>query len=249
MPEKPKIDFKDLEVVILCGGRGLRLSPITDEIPKPMVYVKQQPMLKHILDFFHRFGIHRFYLCLGYKGYMIKDYFSGKSLPYRITFDEAGEDASMLQRVMSVKKKLGGDRFVLAYGDALADIDLPALLKFHSQNHSLLTMSAMRLHSAFGILKVDPDGLAFDFKEKPLLEDWVNIGFMVVEKSILRSIPSGWSIIDLYQSLARQGRLFAFRYRGTHLTFNTREEKSDTEAKIDGFYTVLNNTLEQKNEE
>ena len=101
-----------MEVVILCGGRGLRLSPITDEVPKPMVYIKEQPMLKHILEFFHRFGFQRFHLCLGYKGYMIRDYFSGKILPYRISFDEAGEDASMLQRVVSVKEKVRGDRFV-----------------------------------------------------------------------------------------------------------------------------------------
>ncbi len=88
-----KNSVSDIEVVILCGGRGVRLQPLTDEIPKPLVYLNEQPMLKHILDIFNYWGFEKFYLCLGYKGFMIEDYFSGKKLPYQIKYDSAGEDA------------------------------------------------------------------------------------------------------------------------------------------------------------
>ncbi|EKD93860.1 MAG: nucleotidyl transferase [uncultured bacterium] len=239
--------MEKVEVAILCGGRGGRLMPLTDELPKPMVYLKQQPMLKHILDIFSNWGFRKFFLCVGYKGFMIRDYFTGKSLPYDIEFDDLGENATMLERVQSIAKRITGPRFLLGYGDALADINLGALLKYHQERNSLLTMSAMRIRSPFGILKTRPDGQAYSFEEKPILRDWVNIGFMVLEKSIFVEIPEEWTIVDLYQSLVAQGRLFVYKHSGKHLTVNTKDDKLESEEQLDGFYTVLNQLVEEKN--
>ncbi len=234
---------RNTQVVILCGGRGVRLQPITDEIPKPLVYLRDQPMIKHILDIFAVWGFNRFCLCLGYRGFMIRDYFEGKNLPYLIEYDDAGEDASMLKRVLNARRILTGDRFILSFGDAIADVNLHDLLEFHERSDSLLTMTVRRLHSSFGILKFNDRGQVSSFREKPLLDEWMNIGFMVVEKSVLDLVDEAESIVDLYDKVIAMGRFWAFRHEGEHLTVNTKEEKIDTEARLEGFYTILSGTM------
>jgi len=238
---------REIDVVILCGGRGVRLQPLTDEIPKPLVYLREQPMLKHILDIFHSWGFIRFLLCLGYRGFMIRDYFEGKQLPYSVDFDDAGADAGMIERVRHVRGRVKGRRFILTFGDAIADVNLHRLIAQHREKQSLMTMTIKQLESSFGIVKIDPNDRITDFQEKPILEEWINIGFMVMEQELFETVADPPTMVDLYKNAIASGRFHAFRHMGEHLTVNTKEERQDTESKLHGFYTVFGNTLEENN--
>ena len=192
-----------MKVLILAGGLGTRISEYTEKIPKPMVQISDLPILLHIMDIFSHYGHNDFYIALGYKGEVIKNYFKNFSLlnkdfkvnlengeveflkgnnlnkrKWNVTLVDTGLNSLTGRRVKLMQPYLENETFFLTYGDGVSDIDLEKLLKFHNDNKKTLTITAVRPQARFGELEIK-DGLVIDFKEKPQLhQGWINGGFL-----------------------------------------------------------------------
>ena len=198
-----------MQIVILCGGRGTRLSEETDIRPKPMVEIGGRPILWHIMKLYSHHGFHEFILCLGYRGDVIRDYFLNyfarnsdarvhlaedrveylasfhDEKQWVVTLAETGDATPTGGRVRRVAKYLKGPRFMLTYGDGLSNIDVRALAAFHERQGRLATVTGVRPTTRFGELQVDGDRVS-SFREKPQLgEGWVNGGYFVLERRVL----------------------------------------------------------------
>ena len=196
-----------MKVILLAGGFGTRLAEYTDVIPKPMVPIGGKPILWHIMNSYAHFGHNDFYVALGYKATVVKEYFlnyralnadfsvnlgSGIVTPHQIdsvdwsvTLVNTGEATMTGGRVKRLQSFIGNETCMLTYGDGLADIDMDALLEFHRSHGKMVTVSAVRPTARFGELEIDGDSVR-SFKEKPQLhEGWINGGFFVLNKKIV----------------------------------------------------------------
>lgn len=224
------------KILILCGGKGTRLRPITEEIPKPMVHLKGKPIIEHILYLLSRQGFSEFVIAIGYKGEIIKDYFNRIDNGYKIEFRDAG-DCSMMERILDAKDILG-DTFLVVYGDTIADVNLKDLLEFHKLNSAGVTITTYKMQSHFGIVESSDDGRVIEFKEKPILDHWINIGFMVFDKVALEQFRKGCNLIEFFNALIKKGKLYEYRHNGKHITVNTEKEKQESEKEVIDFYTT-----------
>ncbi len=235
MPERNK----DIPVVILCGGFGTRLSEHTSVIPKPMVEIGGRPMLWHIMKYYSHFGFHEFILALGYKGDYIKRYFmdfyclcqdltvtleDGKVSthdyhcvePWKVHLVDTGMESLTGERLKRLAPVINNRRFMMTYGDGVADINLDELLSRHEEMKGLVTITAVQPPARFGALQIAGDQVV-GFKEKTTLkESWINGGFFVIEPKALDYIHGNvmWEH-DPLETLAREGKLSAYR----HYTF------------------------------
>jgi glucose-1-phosphate cytidylyltransferase len=225
-----------MKVVILAGGLGTRLSEETDVRPKPMVEIGGRPVLWHIMKHYARHGFAEFMVALGYKGEFIKRFFVdyttlsgsmtvslGEGVVERLDEDrddwtvhliETGQATNTGGRVGRLGPYLGGERFMLTYGDGVGNIDIPRLLAFHEEHGKLATVTAVRPPSRFGGLAFGEDG-AVQFTEKPQMgEGWINGGFMVLEPQVLDYIEGDDTSFeaDTLERLAEEGQLRAYRH-------------------------------------
>lgn len=195
------------KVVILCGGQGTRLREETEYKPKPMVKIGEKPILWHIMQSYSNYNLNDFVLCLGYKGKKIKEYFcnyeemnndltvnigSGKKeffssneslLDWNITLADTGLNSMTGSRIKRIEKYIDDDYFLLTYGDAVSDINIDELIKFHKKTGKIATLTGIKPPSKYGLLEVDGDRVK-TFNEKPTLDGYVSGGFFVFEKSI-----------------------------------------------------------------
>ncbi|HLD60200.1 MAG TPA: sugar phosphate nucleotidyltransferase [Candidatus Bilamarchaeaceae archaeon] len=195
-------------VVILCGGEGTRLKEETEYKPKPMVSIGGLPILWHIMKTYSHYGFDNFILCLGYKGYSIKNFFlshqmmhndftimlkdHSNNLKYHgkeeedwtVTFAETGLKAQTGARIKRIEKYVDSDNFLATYGDGLSDVNLDSLYTFHKKQNTIATLTAVHPSSKFGMVKPGKNGLIQEFVEKPVLEDYVGGGFFSFKKDI-----------------------------------------------------------------
>jgi glucose-1-phosphate cytidylyltransferase len=225
-----------MKVVLLAGGLGTRLSEETVVKPKPMVEIGGKPILWHIMKSYSHWGFNDFVICLGYKGYMIKEFFanylthqsdltidlrantsqihSNKAEPWRVTLVDTGDKTQTGGRVLRVKEYLGKETFMLTYGDGVANINVEKLLEFHRSHGRLATVSAVRPPSRFGGMSID-DAWVTDFVEKPQIgEGWINGGFFVLEPGVLDYIKGDEMLFERepLEKLARDGQLAAYKH-------------------------------------
>lgn len=233
--------MKIKEVVILCGGRGARLKPMTNEIPKPLVKVNGRPILDYIIDFYLRKGFSRLSLCLGYKADMIKSYYDTCLLRKKISFFEAGEDASMLERIWQLREHVG-ERFFVSYGDTLIDLDIERMVESHLKRKASATIVTAKIRNPFGLVNFDSAGWAESFVEKPLLDYF--IGSFLLERAALSFItkamlkkPDGKGLVDFFLHLINNKRMAVFEHDGPQITFNSESERRIAEEAIGRFYT------------
>jgi len=242
-----------MDVIILCGGRGTRLSEKTKETPKPIVEIGEFPILWHIMKIFDHYGFKRFLLALGYKGDDIKkwflDYrlkgdfeldFNNVNLPehiedWKIIFKNTGLETGTAERIRQLKDDIKSDQFIMTYGDGVADIDLKKLVAYHNKQvkeHGVLaTMSAVRPKSQYGLIKHDDKGLVESFEEKPELKMWINIGFIVCERKIIDYIPvdnkAAMMVGDVFPDLAKIRKLAIFKHEGVFYSMDTFKDYVD----------------------
>jgi glucose-1-phosphate cytidylyltransferase len=242
------------KVVILCGGLGTRLSEETTIKPKPMVEIGGKPILWHIMKIFSAFGFNEFVLALGYRGDLIKDYFinycyrsrsltvnlpsgdisvhSGDCEDWTVHLLDTGLATNTGGRVRQAAKFIGRNRFLLTYGDGVADIDIRRLLDFHDQHNGLATVTAVRPPARFGGIVMDTDTVS-RFAEKPQVgEGWINGGFFVVEPEAVDCIADDavlWEGEPL-ERLTRAGQLVAYRHEGFWHCMDTLRDVRDLEA-------------------
>ncbi len=248
-----------MQVVILCGGLGTRLSEETQVRPKPMVEIGGRPILWHIMKIYERHGFNEFTLALGYKGDMIKDYFlnyharqsdltvhlkSGRTdyvnptaEDWHVTLVDTGGDTHTGGRLLRLKPLLGsGGAFMLTYGDGVADIDLGDLVAFHRSHGCLATVTAVRPAARFGELRIDGDRVTH-FQEKPQAgEGWINGGFFVFEPRVFDFIEDDSTILERapLETLAAKGELMAYMHKGYWQSMDTLRDKQALEEVVAG---------------
>lgn len=203
---------EDVDVVILCGGRGLRYKEKTNTIPKPMVPIGGKPLLWHIMKSYSVFGFKRFILCLGYKGEIIKKYFKNQK-DWDVICVDTGPNTNTGGRIYRVRDYISGDPFFATYGDGLSDIKLRDELTYHQKHGKIATMAVVQPPTHFGVLNIGSDNLVSSFIEKPKLEIWVNGGFFVFNKKIFDySSPNSILELDTLPKLAEDRELVAYHH-------------------------------------
>ncbi len=239
-----------MKAVILCGGQGTRMREETEYRPKPLVDIGGKPILWHIMKQYAHFGVRDFVLCLGYRGAMIKDYFLNyeamnndfticlgrqnaiayhdehQEQDFNVTLADTGADSMTGGRVARVARFLSGDRFMVTYGDGVADLNIGKLLEFHQSHGKLATISTMRPTSRFGILDVADDGMVRQFVEKPQLDGWASCGFFIFEKKVLDYLSGDDCVLERepLERLAHERQLVAFRHEGFFFAMDTYRE-------------------------
>lgn len=237
-----------MKVIILAGGFGTRLSEYTDVIPKPMIPIGGKPILWHIMKRYSRFGHKDFYVALGYKADVIKEYFlnyralnsdftvdlsTGVIIPYqvdtvdwRITLVNTGDKSMTGGRVKRMQKFIGNETFMLTYGDGVADIDIDALLAFHRNHGKMVTVSAVRPAARFGELEMEGQRVS-NFEEKPQLHNgWINGGYFVIEPAFFDLISGDSTMLERepLEQATRAGELMAYSHDGFWHCMDTKRD-------------------------
>jgi glucose-1-phosphate cytidylyltransferase len=204
-------------VVILCGGRGTRLQERTQSIPKPMVEIGGRPILWHVIQIYLAQGFRRFFLLTGYRGDQVSAFVAGEVWPdgTEIRCLDTGQDTPTGGRLHLAAGELGAGDFCLTYADGVANVDLEALLAFHSGHGATATMTVVRPELQFGVAELDGDGVVSGFVEKPRSEHWINGGFFCLRPAVLDLLDVD-SVLERepLQQLALAGGLRAYRHRG-----------------------------------
>ena len=186
-----------MKVIILAGGFGTRLSEYTDTIPKPMVPIGGKPIIEHIMNIYSKFGHKEFYIALGYKGEVIKNYFKNfKNKSWEINLIDTGSDTLTGGRLKRMEKYLFNETFLMTYGDGISDIDINELIKFHKDHKKMVTISAVRPPARFGSLSLNGSNV-IKFKEKKQLgESWINGGFFVMNPGFLNFLTGDKTVLE-----------------------------------------------------
>jgi glucose-1-phosphate cytidylyltransferase len=204
-------------VVILCGGRGTRLSERTESIPKALVEIGGRPILWHVISIYSRQGFSRFLLLTGYKGEQIRSWVERSPWPDRVEVSclDTGLDTPTGGRIKAARGRIGGEAFSITYADGVADIDLGALADFHREAGGLATMTVVRPELQYGIADLDEDGIVRGFHEKPRVDSWINGGFFCFEPGVFDYLADD-SVLERepLERLAADGQLRAYRHGG-----------------------------------
>ncbi|MBL7206049.1 MAG: NTP transferase domain-containing protein [Candidatus Aenigmarchaeota archaeon] len=216
-----------MKVVILCGGKGTRMGDATKEMPKPLAKIGDKPVLWHIMKIFSSHGFNDFILCLGFKGEMIKEYFEKNKEDWNIEFADTGLESTKSERLNQVKDLIDGENFFLAYGDDVSDVDISRLLKFHEYMGMTVTITGVKLKSQFGVVEMDEENVITEFKEKPILEHWMNGGFMVINKEIFKHLHEGELENEVFAKLAELKKICAYKHKGAWKAMSTLKDNNE----------------------
>lgn len=247
-----------MKAVILAGGLGTRIAEESDYKPKPMVEIGGRPLLWHIMKSYSKHGIKDFVICLGYKGYVIKEYFfnyyrhtanleinlrTGEAAvldtqaeDWTITLIDTGQDTMTGGRVKRVREYIGKETFCLTYGDGLSDIDITTEIAFHRSHGKLATVAAVQPPGRFGVLNITDDSRVASFEEKPQDEiGWINGGFFVLEPGALDYIEGDATSFERepLSRLARDGQLMSFHHHGFWQPCDTLRDKRELQGLWD----------------
>jgi len=244
-----------MKVVLLAGGLGTRISEETDLKPKPMVEIGGKPVLWHIMKIYSSYEYQDFVICLGYKSYLIKEYFANyylhlsdltidlkensiewhqsKAEPWKITLKDTGLNTMTGGRINKVKDFVKDETFMLTYGDGLANVDLKALVKFHKSHGKYCTVTSVQPSGRFGALNLDSKDNVNSFQEKPKGDGaWVNGGFFVCEPEVFNYIEGDNTIWERepLENLAKNGQLVAYKHHGFWKPMDTLRDKIELES-------------------
>lgn len=240
-----------MQTIILCGGLGTRLREETEFRPKPMVEIGGKPILWHIMKIYSSHGINEFIICCGYKGHVIKEYFSNYFIqwsditfdlknnktivhqtntePWKVTLVNTGENTMTGGRLKRVKDFIGDETFCFTYGDGVSDINITELIKFHSDQKTIATMTAVLPVGRFGAINIDSNqNKITSFKEKPRGDGaWINGGFFILEPSVIDYISEDATVWEQepLMKLSHEGMLSAFKHSGFWQPMDTLRDK------------------------
>ncbi|HMQ48407.1 MAG TPA: glucose-1-phosphate cytidylyltransferase [Saprospiraceae bacterium] len=244
-----------MKTIILAGGFGTRLSEETHLRPKPMVEIGGRPILWHIMKIYSFYGFHEFVICLGYKGYMIKEYFANyfrhmadltidlsnntttvhnaNAEPWKITLVDTGLNSMTGGRIKRIQEYVNNETFMLTYGDGVGRVNIPALLDFHHQNGKACTVTAVQPSGRFGALNIDPTTHTVNsFMEKPKGDgSWINGGFFVCEPEVFSYIDGDETVWEKepMENLAKGGKMAAYKHDDFWKPMDTLRDKKELE--------------------
>ncbi|MBS2034848.1 glucose-1-phosphate cytidylyltransferase [bacterium] len=239
-----------MKALILAGGYGTRLAEETEVKPKPMAEIGGKPILWHIMKIYSHYGINEFVILLGYKGYVIKEYFANyflhqsdvtidlaqnkmemhanSSEPWKVTLIDTGLDTMTGGRVARARQHVGDQPFLLTYGDGVSDIDIGALLAFHQSSGGLVTLTSVQPEGRFGAVELGSNDRVTGFLEKPEGDgQWINGGFFVCQPGLFELLEHDGTILERepLQTLASRGQLHAYRHSGFWRPMDTLRDK------------------------
>ncbi len=244
-----------MKVVILAGGYGTRISEESYLKPKPMIEIGGRPILWHIMKTYSHHGFNEFVICLGYKGYAIKEYFAHYFLhessvtfdfsngnhrlthehsaePWKVTLVDTGLETMTGGRVKRIQPYVGNQPFMLTYGDGVGDVDIRKLVAFHKSQGKLATVTSTQPSGRFGALKFGNGDIVQTFQEKPEGDGgWINAGFFVMQPEVFDYIDGDQTILERepLERLAQDGELVSFRHRGYWQPMDTLRDKNHLE--------------------
>jgi glucose-1-phosphate cytidylyltransferase len=240
-----------MKCVILCGGKGTRLREETEFKPKPLVQIGERPILWHIMKIYDFYGIKDFILTLGYKGEMIKRYFmeyrwrnndftlklntnqinlhgNNESIEqWNISCIETGAESGTSLRLFKIKKYLETEEnFCLTYGDGVADVNIENLIQYHKNNKKIVTITGLHPRSKYGLMVKNKDQIVTDFREKPILPDTINGGFMVINRKIFKHMDDSNTMLvnSILPKLASLGEVIVYEFDGFWYSLDTYKD-------------------------
>ena len=243
------METQNMKVVILAGGFGTRISEESSVRPKPMITIGEQPILWHIMKYYSSYGFDDFIICLGYKQYMIKEYFanyflhtsdvkfdlsnnrmevlnhSGES--WKVTLVDTGLNTMTGGRIKRVRNYIDGDTFMLTYGDGLSDVDLNKELEFHKKHGKLLTLTTVSVASAKGVMDIEASGNVKSFREKSSDDGaLINGGYMICNKKVIDYIDGDDTAFEKepFQRIVKDKEMMAFKHNGFWQCMDTQRE-------------------------
>ncbi len=245
-----------MKVVIFAGGLGTRLSEETDLRPKPMVEIGGKPILWHIMKIYSHYGFNDFIICLGYKGYYIKEYFMHyfmhnsdmtielannkidvhytNSESFKVTLVDTGLETKTAGRLKRIQQYVGNEDFLLTYGDGVADIDIEKLIGFHKSHGKIATVTAVQPEARFGGMDLDKADNVLSFREKPKGDGkWINAGFFVLNPRVFAFLPENSDFVmwedEPMEKLTKHGELVAYKHHGFWKCMDALRDKIELE--------------------
>jgi glucose-1-phosphate cytidylyltransferase len=246
-----------MKVVIFAGGLGTRISEETDVRPKPMVEVGGKPILWHIMKIYSQYGFDDFIICLGHKGYVIKEYFMHYFLhnsditielgnnkvdvhgtnteSFKVTLVDTGQNTKTAGRLKQVQKYIGDEDFMLTYGDGVSDVNIDKLLAFHKAHNKIATVTAIQMDARFGGMDLGEGGSVVSFKEKAKDESkWINGGFFVLKAEVFKYLDGDMNDMmwedDPLEKLTLDNQLVAYKHKGFWKCMDALRDKLELEA-------------------
>jgi glucose-1-phosphate cytidylyltransferase len=247
-----------MKIVIFAGGLGTRLSEETGSKPKPMVEIGGKPILWHLMKIYETHGFNDFIICLGHKGYMIKEYFMNyylhnsdvtveltnnnlnihysKTESFKVTLVDTGDKTMTAGRLKRVEKYLDGEDFMLTYGDGVSDVDIKSLIKFHQEHGKIATLTAVQPEARFGGMEIGSEGQVNEFREKPKGDgSWINGGFFVLKNEVFKYLNDSkiddimWEKSPL-ENLTATNQLMAYKHHGFWKCMDAMRDKIELES-------------------
>jgi len=241
-----------MKVVILAGGFGTRISEESHLKPKPMIEIGERPILWHIMKIYSHFGFNDFIICLGYKGYSIKEYFAHYSLyesdvtidfrdsnrrfvhnhtvePWSVTLVNTGLQTMTGGRVKRIQPYIGNEPFMMTYGDGVSDVNIRELVAFHHSHGKLATVTACQPAGRFGTMEVSARNEVVSFREKPKGDGaWISAGFFVFQPGVFDYLEDDMTILEgrVLEAIARKGEMAAYRHTGFWQPMDTQRDKT-----------------------
>ena len=245
-----------MKVVIFAGGLGTRISEETDAKPKPMVEIGGKPILWHVMKIYSSYGFNEFIICLGYKGYVIKEYFMNYFLhnadltvnlennsvdyhntygeKFKVTLVDTGLNTKTAGRLKAVQSYIGNEEFMLTYGDGVSDVDINKLIAFHRANNKIATVTAIQLDARFGGMELGNDGKVISFREKAKDESkWINGGFFVLKPEVFKYLDGDMKDMmwedEPMEKLTASNELIAYQHLGFWKCMDALRDKIEVE--------------------
>jgi len=221
---KKILDFKkNLTILILCGGKGLRLRPVTKDTPKPLIKIKNKSILENIIDYFLKFKIDDFIIATGYKHNIIDKFIKKKYKKINIKSVNTGLNSDIITRIKKTSK-YSKKYLLVCYGDTLIDVDLNKYILFYLSNKKKITVASYQLESSFGIFDIKNQNQVVDFNEKPSLNIWFNVGYFIFNQSDFNIFKKFKKFKDFLKFKSKKKAMKTYKHYGKHVTINTLAE-------------------------
>ena len=223
-----------MNVVILAGGLGTRLSEYTKSIPKPMIKIKSIPIIVHIMKIYSKYGFKNFIVASGYKRKIISNYFKKNKFDWNVKIINTGKNTMTGGRLKRLSPYLKNQTFMLTYGDGVADINIKKLLNFQNKNKKMITLSAVRPPARFGVIKLKGNKVKY-FREKSSIDEgWINGGFFVINSKFLELLKNDKTFLEgkPLEKASKKNQLLAYKHYGFWQCMDTIRDKEILEKNI-----------------